>query len=70
MSLASLNLIKNPCQKQDNDGFALITKRKLALVHYKQSPNTNLFFATIFWLIMQNFITAPNVLVSKKVEAR
>ncbi len=40
------------------------------ILHTKQSLNTDLGSEKYFSLIMQNFITAPNVLVSKKVEAR
>ena len=40
------------------------------ILHTQRLPNTNLGSEKYFSLIMQNFITAPNVLVSKKVEAR
>jgi hypothetical protein len=50
--------------------FSALIKAFHTILHTQQSPNTNLGSRKYFSLIMQNFITAPNVLVSKKVEAR
>ena len=50
--------------------LSLINKRKLALVHWKQSQNCNLFFCKQFLAYYAKLYNRAARFVSKKVESR